>query len=256
MNIIRRSLLFFAGFALAVSAIAADPSPSTCVAIRTPNHRPPAGVFQIWGDSTKFWKNGSVITVQFLEGSARQQDAAWKRFQVLNQLTGLQFVRATKPPGMVRVAFNPNNGHWSYVGTDILTAAPKSRPTMNLALSAQLIGGDPDREWDRVAIHEILHTCGMMHEHQHPQAGIPWNKPAVYAYYGQTQGWSKAQIDYQVLNRWKGTTFNGTAFDPDSIMEYPIPANLTTNGFSVGWNSKLSPNDIAFLAKLYPHPAK
>ncbi len=35
-------------------------------------------------------------------------------------------------------------------------------------------------------------------------------------------------------------------------MEYPVPANLTTNGFTIGWNRVLSDGDKAFIREMYP----
>jgi len=220
----------------------------TCVAIRLKQERAPQGVSRIWGETSKFWGPKTVLPVQFLDGSSGQRAAAWKRFQQIDALVSIQFVQTTGK-GIIRVSFNRNAGHWSYVGRDNLNIA--SGPTMNLALSSGIFG-DGDSEWDRITLHECLHACGLSHEHQHPQAGIPWNKPAVYAYYQRTQGWSKSQIDFQVLNRFKGSEWNGTSFDPTSIMEYPVPKELTANGFEVGWNAKLSPMDIQFIQKLYP----
>jgi len=40
--------------------------------------------------------------------------------------------------------------------------------------------------------------------------------------------------------------------DQQSIMMYPIDSRFTTDGFSVGLNTVLSPTDIAFIRKLYP----
>ena len=43
-------------------------------------------------------------------------------------------------------------------------------------------------------------------------------------------------------------------FDPDSIMEYPVAAQLTTDHKVIGWNIDLSPTDKEFIAKFYPEP--
>jgi hypothetical protein len=42
-----------------------------------------------------------------------------------------------------------------------------------------------------------------------------------------------------------------TSFDGTSIMEYPVPASLTTNGFSIGTNTQLSATDKDFIGKMY-----
>lgn len=219
----------------------------TCVAVK-----PVAAAhgLEAWGARSKFWPAGSTLRVKFLAGSASQKAEAWKRFQVIQGYTNLKFVQSTGA-SEIRVRFDYNNGHWSYVGKDCL-GIPKSQPTMNLALKSGWFG-DGATEWDRVALHEILHSIGLMHEHQHPQAKIPWDVPAVIAYYQNTQGWSEAEIRQQVLTVEPMTPdFVGTRFDPTSIMEYPIDPHLTTNGFSVGWNTKLSALDIQYIQTVYP----
>lgn len=231
---------------LAASVIAQD----TCVAIKTTPANVPAGASRIWGRQTNFWPQSATLRVRFLDGTTRQKSEAWKRFAKVDALVNLSFVQVTSGETEIRVRFALNNGHWSYVGLGNRTI-PQNAETMNLALSAGMFGDDA-KEWDRVAIHEILHAIGFEHEHQHPKHGIPWNREAVYAYYGSTQGWSRKQIDVQVLNRYTGNQFRGTAFDASSIMQYPVPPTLTTNGFSVGWNAKLSTTDIAFLKQVYP----
>jgi hypothetical protein len=45
-----------------------------------------------------------------------------------------------------------------------------------------------------------------------------------------------------------------TVFDPDSIMEYPVAAKLTTDHAVIGGNLDLSPTDKELIAKFYPEP--
>jgi hypothetical protein len=102
-------------------------------------------------------------------------------------------------------------------------------------------------------LHEFGHAIGLGHEHESPTASsIPWDKEAVYAYYLRTQGWDRHQVDVQVLDRYSVTGTNYTAFDPESIMLYPIPDELTIGSYSVGFNTQLSATDKAFMASQYP----
>lgn len=223
----------------------------TCTEIRRHETRIP-GVLEAWGERGKFWPAGSTLRVKFLNGSAGQKDKAWSRFQTIDRLVNLSFKRVETGAAEIRVRFDGNAGHWSYVGRDCL-GIPSAQPTMNLALRSGWLNGDGPDEWDRVGLHEILHAIGLYHEHQHPQAAIPWNEAAVIDYYKRTQGWSEQEIRFQVLNREPMTKgFVGTRFDPQSIMEYPVPRELTTNGFSVGWNRQLSVLDFQFLQQVYP----
>jgi serralysin len=206
-------------------------------------------VMRIWAHPSKVWKSSEMpLRVRFLGGSNSQRTKAWQRFQTVDGMCGVSFTIVDAGPSDIRVAFG-NTGHWSYLGTDC-KGIPQNAPTMNLQLDAWEDG----TEWDRVGLHEICHALGCPHEHQHPQAGIPWNERKVIDYYARTQGWSEDETRQQVLDRYRGSDFLGTEPDPCSIMMYPIDPSLTTNGFKVGWNVKFSPNDIAFLKRIYPEP--
>ena len=110
----------------------------------------------------------------------------------------------------------------------------------------------PDDEFSRTTIHEFGHALGCVHEHSSPAATIPWNRDAVYAYYLRNDGWSKEEVDAQLFSVWAAAETKFTPFDRDSIMEYPVPPELTTNGFSIGWNRVLSNADKAFIREMYP----
>lgn len=201
----------------------------------------------LWGNRNKFWPKGSTLRVRFLNGTAAQKSESWKRIQHVDNLIGLSFVQVDQNPSDIRILFNPSGGHWSYVGTDNRNISQNTH-TMNLGFGTQT----PSYEYDRVVIHELLHALGFLHEQQHPLADIPWDEPKVIDYYARTQGWSESHTRTQVLNNSKMTNnFEGSKYDPSSIMHYPVNPSLTKNGYSVGWNTKLSECDIIILQKVY-----
>jgi hypothetical protein len=58
----------------------------------------------------------------------------------------------------------------------------------------------------------------VVHEHQSPSAGIPWDKEAVYrAYAGPLNNWSNEQIDVNVFKLYSHDNVRSTAFDRNSI---------------------------------------
>lgn len=197
----------------------------------------------------KLWGNGRTLRVRFLDGveevQARVQRIA-KEWEQLANLT-LEFVEAG--PADIRISFAEKGFSWSTVGTDARTV-PQQRATMNFGW---LEPDTSDREYERVVRHEFGHALGMIHEHQNPDAvgKIPWDKPKVYAYYAR-QDWSQADVDSNIFSVYDRDTTNFSTFDPESIMQYAVPDELTIGSFAIGWNTTFSDTDVAFMRKQYP----
>jgi len=64
--------------------------------------------------------------------------------------------------------------------------------------------------------------------------------------------WDQETVDINIFETYSSTQTNFSAYDPESIMHYPIPAELTLNGYEIGWNRVLSETDKAFIATIYP----
>lgn len=196
------------------------------------------------------WANGATIRIKFMNGTSYLQN---KVKQFANQWTSyanLKFVWVSSTEAAdLRIAFkwNGDAGSWSYIGTDCKYIA-QTEPTMNFGWFNILTS---DTEFSRTVIHEFGHALGLKHEQQHPLNTISWNKPVVYAYYAK-QGWDKNQVDLNVFSKISVGSSNYSSYDKNSIMHYPIDPALTTNGYSVGWNTVLSATDKQFIAAQYP----
>ncbi len=95
-------------------------------------------------------------------------------------------------------------------------------------------------------LHEFGHCIGISHEQASPGANIPWDKPAVYRYYAENSGWSKEMVDQNVLAKLNPQGVSFTPHDSKSIMQYPVPNELTIGDFEIGWNTSLSEIDKIF----------
>ena len=196
----------------------------------------------------KKWQNGRTLRVRFLDGDPAVQAKLQPYAQQWSDFANITFVFGDDPNAEIRISFR-QPGSWSFIGTDALTIAA-NEPTMNFGW---LNSGTADEEYSRVVIHEFGHALGCIHEHSSPVANIPWDKEAVYRYYmGPPNNWSKAQVDFNLFERYSQDTTQFTQFDRESIMLYPVPNQFTIGDFEVGWNTRLSTTDKEFIGTIYP----
>ena len=48
-----------------------------------------------------------------------------------------------------------------------------------------------EEEFARSILHEFGHALGMLHEHQSPANGIPWDETKLYDYYRAHYDWDR-----------------------------------------------------------------
>ena len=191
----------------------------------------------------KTWMNGSTLKVRYMGGTTAEQATAREQAGWWAAVANLKFEFNNAANADIRIAFDPNDGAWSYVGTDC-KSIPVNQPTMNLGF---LDGG--------TAAHEFGHSIGLAHEHQNPSGGIEWNEPVVIAELAKSPNfWDEATTRHNVLRKYSIDQINGTAFDPESIMLYFFPSSWTLNGIGTKANDVLSTIDKQFIAgaKMYP----
>lgn len=153
----------------------------------------------------------------------------------------------TAGTGEIRIARGPS-GYWSYLGLDVLLIPP-NRPTMNLqgfTMSTE------DSEFHRVVRHEAGHTLGFPHEHMRRELVDRIDREKAYAYFWETQGWSKEMVDQQVLTPLNQTSIFGTPADQDSIMCYRLPGSITKDGQPIRGGADINRTDFGFAGLIYP----
>lgn len=198
--------------------------------------------------SQKKWKPGRALRVRFLDGLPDVQNKVREMALEWTQYANIGLVFGSDPDAEIRISFAADPGSWSFMGTDNLVI-PRNQPTMNFGW---LKANSTETEISRVSKHELGHALGLIHEHQHPETNIPWDKPVVYEHYMRTQGWTKEEVDLNLFQKYSVTQTQFSAYDRDSIMHYPVDEKFTTGSFTVGWNTKLSATDKAFIATAYP----
>jgi hypothetical protein len=193
----------------------------------------------------KLWDLGSKLRVSFLGGTPDQQAVVKKFAPQWAEHANLKLAFENAANAEIRIAFVPSDGSWSYIGTDCKNI-PSGQPTMNLGWQDE-----------GVVLHEFGHAIGLIHEHQNPQGGIQWNKPAVYQdLAGPPNYWEPATVDHNLFETYDQNQINGTSLDKESIMLYAIPASWTTDGFSSKPNDVLSQTDKEFAHDPRNYPFK
>jgi hypothetical protein len=93
----------------------------------------------------KRWAQRSALHVRFLGGSTQQRSVAKEQalWWVDQAKANLTFVFDDAPAADIRITFDPDDGAWSYVGTDN-KSIPSNEATMNLGF---LDGGTAAHEF-------------------------------------------------------------------------------------------------------------
>ena len=204
-----------------------------------------------FGAIGKFWTPGRTLQLSFLtEADEALKDAIFALGRQWIDLCGanlaLERVDDHNTEAEIRIICAPKAYmNYSEAGTDALDGVPD---TMSLCLV-------PGHElFEFTVLHEFGHAFGADHEHQHPDADIPWDVPAAISYYACELSGDEALVMREVLDkRPSADDVLKTEYDPTSVMHYPVPPSVTLGDWEVGINATLSEKDLAFMRLAYPH---
>lgn len=193
------------------------------------------------GVKGKFWQAGQMLRIGFMGGTVAQQNKIKAAYAEWALYANLVFAYPASGPFEIRVAFNSGGGAWSYIGKDALLVA-QNYPTMNIGF-----------DQPGVHAHETGHSLGLAHEQSFPApGGYCFNWANIIADLKRTQGWDEATIHFNMDPYQASQVVTTNTADPISIMEYPLPGSWLCNGVGIPGGTKLSDQDKAFIALLYP----
>lgn len=203
--------------------------------------------------TTKFWRtNGVRLTVGFMDNpSFELRNRIISHMNAWNKTANVKFVSSSTDP-QVRIARTGGSGHWSYLGTDVLLIKP-DEPTMNLDSFTMTT---PNSEFHRVVRHETGHTLGCPHEHMRGELVALIDEEKAIKFFGENQGWDADMVRRQVLTPLEESSISGSATaDPNSIMCYQIPGEVTKSGKPIVGGLDIDKSDFEFMGKIYPKPS-
>jgi hypothetical protein len=201
--------------------------------------------------TSKYWRGGGVkLGVAFMDGGAADLKARiLSHMNAWGERSNVKFSMASVGMAQVRVARQPRDGHWSYLGTDVLQI-PVGLATMNLDGFHM---GTPEAEYRRVVRHETGHTLGFPHEHLRKAIIDRLDRVRTINYFRNQYGWGEEDTISNVLTPLSEADIVATALtDETSIMAYQLPASITKDGRAVVGGGDINDTDFSLAAKLWP----
>ena len=155
------------------------------------------------GDHTKYWRPGKTLKILVYSYNEHSFEAVKSAASKWLPYVNLKFefieieedaiYQSNEFLGDIRVdfqvAFDGSGG--SKLGTDSLTGSPHA-PSMTLGTDFS------SADYEYRATHEFGHALGLLHEHQHPDANIPFDRERTYTYFGSIN-FNKTDIDTNVF---------------------------------------------------------
>ena len=197
----------------------------------------------------QYWKNGQTLRIlidkTFPQASAQVQ----QYIQEWQQYVNLKFDFVAAEPADIRITFQANQGDWAWSGS----AASTQNPSLNLGSVSDTTKVGVLRP---LVLRLFAQALGAVHEHQHPATGIPWDVEATNRYYaGPPNFWSPFEVAHNLLTRYERSRSQFTLQDPQSILRFGVPNELTLGDVAILPNEKITESDVRFMRSIYPATA-
>lgn len=199
----------------------------------------------------KLWPTGSTLNIAFLGAPAPELREAiidvavgWLAYGNLR----FRFMKNNAPEADITILTTHERGpiNECSIGTDCLL----DRPAESMVLTVRPDNGE---YFTNTVLHEFGHALGAQHEHQHPDARIPWNRQRLLELHTGAGGWTEQDVDEQYFNPLEVSGLLMTDYDPLSVMHYPVSPALTDGLFEIPLNTELSEKDKTFMRLAYPY---
>jgi serralysin len=196
------------------------------------------------------WPIGSKIKVKFIDRDPVLEPLIIKAAKEWETYAFIVFEFVENQEAEIRISLIKDDTSWSKIGTSCLEVTDQDVSTMNFGWFYP----DTDRkEIKRTTLHEFGHVLGCIHEHQSPDANIPWDANKIRRVYTAAMHKSEEWVINNILGKFPTNDISNSVYDEESIMHYPIDAFYTTNGRPYGVNWDLSVQDQKFIAMCYPY---
>lgn len=197
---------------------------------------------------SKLWQPGQQIL--WYAPNHRDIPVFQQALNIWTKHANLNFKRVySKTQANLRIGWNTNLGSWSYIGTDV-RYIPFNQDTINFGWP---LGASPST----TALHEIGHALGLQHEHQNPNSTLKFDVERTYSFYTKNLGWSKSDVDNNILAGDTNFSVKAGVWDSKSIMQYSFPQEVISAPSpycheGLDRNFVLSEGDKSWAEETYP----
>lgn len=213
-------------------------------------------------DHSVFWRPGQTLRISFigtpcpwLKKAIFDTACQWLKYANLT----FELLDNNVNEAEIRIQTDVQEGvNFSFLGNQALEVDGAT-----MALGVKL----SDPLFESYVLHEFGHALGMEHEHQHPQANIPWDLDALRQLLAvllvddannpdDLDELIEEDLATQFLPLPDNSDLLILPYDSQSIMHYRIRQKLTHHGFKRSHNLKISKKDKRFMHLVYPASCK